>query len=85
MTTAARFLQMTDLSLGRRLIGSLIAGMAYGMWTMLVEAILHAGESFIAGLFSPVIYIAATVLGGFGNAAFYPAGKLPPLDPIAIV
>lgn len=66
-------------------LGGLIAGMALGMWTMIVEAILHTGESFLAGLFSPVIYIAATVLGGFGNPSFYPAGKLPPLDPLAIV
>ncbi len=35
--------------------------------------------------FSPVVYIAAAVLGGFGNPNFYPAGQLPQVDPIAII
>lgn len=69
----------------RQIVGGLVSGMVYGMWTMIVEAILHAGEGIVVGFFSPVVYIAATVLGGFGNPNFYPAGKLPPADPIAII
>ncbi len=69
----------------RFVVGSLIAGMVYGMWTMLVEAILHAGQGLVQAFFSPVVYIAATVLGGFGNPNFYPVGQLPPADPVAIV
>jgi hypothetical protein len=66
-------------------VGALLAGMAYGMWTMMIEAILHAGQGLVQAFFSPVVYIAATVLGGFGNPNFYPAGQLPPANPVAIV
>jgi hypothetical protein len=69
----------------RGIIGSLIASLAFGMWTMLVEAILRAGQGLLQGFFSPVEYIAATVLGGFNNPNFFPAGQLPPVDPLMIV
>jgi len=72
-------------ALVRQVIISIIAGMVLGMWTMLVEGVLHAGESFLAGLVSPLNYIAATVLGGLGNPNFYLAGQLPPLDPLTIL
>ncbi len=85
MTTAARTAKTLDPMLVRQVVGGLISGMVYGMWTMVVEAILHAGENVVAGLFSPLVYIAATVLGGFNHPNFYPAGKLPPADPLAIV
>ncbi|MBI3537610.1 MAG: hypothetical protein HY070_08655 [Chloroflexi bacterium] len=74
-----------DQSTFRRVAGGLISGMVYGMWTMMVEAILNAGTNLIAAFFSPVVYIAATVLGGFANPKFFPANQLPPADPIAIV
>jgi hypothetical protein len=63
----------------------LIAGVVLGMWQMTLEGILHAGQGFFAGLFSPVEYIAATVLGGFNNPSFYPAGRLPPVQALPIV
>lgn len=85
MTTVAKTVTTADPTLVRNVIGGLVSGMVYGMWTMLIEATLHAGESVVGGLFSPVVYIAATVLGGFNNPSFYPAGKLPPADPLAIV
>ncbi len=69
----------------RFVVGSLIAGIVYGMWTMLVEALLHAGQGLVQAFFSPVVYIAATVLGGLGYPTFYPVGQLPPADPVAIV
>ncbi len=84
MTTTAKTLTLANPALVQ-VVGGLISGMVYGMWTMIVEAVLHAGESVVAGLFSPVVYIAATVLGGFNNPNFYPAGKLPPADPAAII
>jgi hypothetical protein len=85
MATATTKLTSTQHPLVRVVIGSLIASLALGMWTMMLEGILHAGENFIAGLFSPVEYIAATVLGGLGNPNFYPAGQLPSVDPLAII
>jgi uncharacterized membrane protein YagU involved in acid resistance len=69
----------------RSVVGALLAGMVYGMWTMMVEAVLHAGQGVVQAFFSPVVYIAATVLGGFGNPTFYPVGQLPSADPAAIV
>ncbi len=85
MASATQTVTSSGTAPKAQVIGGLIAGMAHGMWTMVVEAILHAGEGLFAGLFSPVIYIAATVLGGFANPNFYPAGRLPPLDLISIV
>lgn len=84
MTTTVGTTARSNSVIQRQVIGGLIAGMVYGMWTMVVEAIL-AGGNWVAGFFSPVVYIAATVLGGLGNPNFYPAGKLPPADPVAIV
>ncbi len=72
-------------SLGRMGVSALIAGVVFGMLQMIVEAILHAGESVVAGFFSPVEYIGATVLGGFNNPSFYPAGQLPPVQALPIV
>ncbi len=84
MTTAAGITRRSVPAIQWQVASGLIAGMVYGMWTMIVEAILASGN-FVAGLFSPVVYIAATVLGGFGNPNFYPARQLPPADPVAIV
>jgi len=66
-------------------IGALIASVVLGMWEMIVEAVLHVGQDAVAGFFSPVEYIAATVLGGFNNPNFYPAGQLPPVQALPIV
>ncbi|MBI4673824.1 MAG: hypothetical protein HY741_19430 [Chloroflexi bacterium] len=85
MATATQKIATTQSPLARVVIGSLIASLVLGMWTMMVEGILHIGENFVAGLFSPVEYIAATVLGGLGNPNFYPAGQLPPVDALAII
>ena len=85
MTTATTKMISAQQPLVRVVIGSLIANLILGMWTMLLEGILHAAENFVAALFSPVEYIAATVLGGLGNPNFYPAGQLPPVDPFAII
>ncbi len=84
MTTAVGTTARSNSAIQWQVISGLIASLVLGMWTMIVEAVL-AGGNFVAGLFSPVVYIAATVLGGFGNPNFYPAGKLPPADPVAIV
>ncbi len=84
MTAAVGTTARSNSAIQWQVISGLIASLALGMWSMIVEAIL-AGGNFVAGLFSPVVYIAATVLGGFGNPNFYPAGQLPPADPVAIV
>jgi hypothetical protein len=75
----------TSRSLTRVVMGTLIASVVFGMWTMMVEAIRHAGEGLVAGFFSPLEYIAAAVRGGFGNASFYPAGQLPTAEPVGIL
>ncbi len=69
----------------RFVTGTLVAGIVYGMWTMMVEAVLHAGQGLVQAFFSPVVYIAATVMGGFNNPNFYSLGQLPPADPVAII
>jgi len=84
MTTAVGTNARSNSAIQWQVISGIIASLVLGMWTMIVEAIL-AGGNFVAGLFSPVVYIAATVLGGFANPNFYPAGKLPPADPVAII
>ncbi len=71
--------------IARKVIGGVLSGLVYGMWTMMVEAILHASQNIVAGFFSPISYIGATVLGGFNNPNFYPAGQVPPADPVAII
>src|SRR5712692_3421219 len=40
------------------LVPGLVAGMVMGMWQMVVEAVLPGG----AGFWSPLVYIAATVM-----------------------
>jgi hypothetical protein len=85
MAAIAKTTRVGGRPIVRVVIGSLIAGIVYGMWTMIVEAILHAGQDIAAGFFSPVTYIGATVQGGFNNPNFYPAGQLPPAEPVAII
>ncbi|HEC24252.1 MAG TPA: hypothetical protein ENI95_15185 [Chloroflexi bacterium] len=48
----------------RLLIGGLVASMVMGMWEMILEAVIPGGSGF----WSPVIYIAATVLRGLQSA-----------------
>ena len=84
MTTAVTTTTPPQSAIKWQAINGLIASLVLGMWTMVVEAIF-AGGNFVAGLFSPVVYIAAMVLGGFGNPNFFPAGKLPSPDPVLIV
>ncbi|MBI3287198.1 MAG: hypothetical protein HYZ68_04035 [Chloroflexi bacterium] len=62
----------------RTVIGGLIAGMVLGMWEMVLEAIIPAGQGF----FGPVILIAATVLRNLQDLS--PAQQ-PPLDVLAII
>ncbi len=85
MATLTRTHSTLDRPAVRFVVGALLAGIVYGMWTMMVEAVLHAGQGLVQAFFSPVVYIAATVLGGLGNPTFYAVGQLPPADPVAII
>ncbi|MEX0788571.1 MAG: hypothetical protein WD040_07215 [Anaerolineales bacterium] len=60
----------------RVLIPGLVASLVLGMWQMIVEAILPAG----AGLWSPPIYIAATILRGLQGT-----GSPAPFDLVGVL
>ncbi len=85
MATLALTRSTLDRPAVRFVVGAQLAGIVYGMWTMIVEALLHAGQGIVQAFFSPLVYIAATVLGGFNSPNFYSAGQLPPADPVSIV
>jgi len=47
------------------LAGGFVAGMVMGMWQMILQAVIPNG----GGLWSPLVYIAATLLRGLQNVA----------------
>lgn len=73
MATSTETLRQGGVSGSRLVIAGLIASIVMGMWQMVVE------ELFGAGFWSPVVYIAATVLRNLQTLGTNPGFQLVPV------